>query len=137
MQWSDIQFSPTDRTLRQFAGICLLVFGLLAVLDTTIRHRPGLTLVYGLVALLVGPLGLIRPQAVKPIYVGWSVIAFPIGWVVSSAILALLFYGVFTPMAIVFRLLGRDVLARRHPDARTYWAPKPGARDLRAYFRQS
>ena len=137
MQWSDIQFSPTDRTLRQFAGICLLVFGLLAVLDTTIRHRPGLALAYGLIALIVGPIGLVKPQAVRPIYVGWSVIAFPIGWVVSTAILALLFYGIFTPMAVVFRLIGRDVLVRRHTNARTHWAPKPAARNLRDYFRQS
>ncbi len=137
MQWSDIQFSPTERTLRQFAGLCLLVFGLLAIFETIVRHRSGLALVYGFVALVVGPLGLFRPQAVRPIYVGWSVLAFPIGWVVSSTILALLFYGMFTPLALVFRAFGRDVLARRHPDVRTYWTPKPAARNLRDYFRQS
>jgi hypothetical protein len=137
MQWSDIQFSPADRTLRQFAGILLVVFGLLSGFEAIVRHRPQLALVYGLVALLVGPVGLFRPRAVRPIFVAWSVLAFPIGWLVSTTILALLFYGLFTPIALVFRVRGRDLLARHRPDVQTYWTPKPAARDPREYFRQS
>jgi len=137
MQWSDIQFSPSDRTLRQFAGILLVVFGLLSGFEVMVRHRPQLALVYAVVALTVGPLGLVRPRAVKGIYVGWSVIAFPIGWLVSTIILGVLFYGLFTPIAYVFRMAGRDVLARRRADVQTYWTPKSSARDMREYFRQS
>jgi hypothetical protein len=137
MQWSDIQFSPTDRTLRQFAGIWLVVFGLLSAVEMAVRHRPQHALAYVIIALTVGPLGLLRPRMVRPVFVGWSVLAFPIGWLVSTTILALLFYGIFTPMALVFRLAGRDVLTRRHSDVQTYWKPKPAARGMRDYFRQS
>jgi hypothetical protein len=137
MQWSDIQFSPPDRTLRQFAGICLIVFGSLSAFEVMVRHRPQLALVYAVVALTVGPLGLMKPRAVRAIYVGWTVLAFPIGWLVSTTILALLFYGIFAPIALAFRLFGRDPLARRHTDVQTYWRPKPAARGMREYFRQS
>jgi hypothetical protein len=65
-------------------------------------------------------------------------VSMPIGLVVSWLLLALLFYGMFTPVGLFFRLIGRDALCRRYrPDLDTYWAPKAGARDVRSYLRQS
>ena len=137
MQWSDIQFSPSDRLLRQFAGIFLVVFGILAVVEATLRHRPQLALVYGILALAVGSLGLVWPRAVRGLFVAWSVVAFPIGWLVSTVILGVLFYGLFTPIGLAFRATGRDLLARRRVKVQSYWRPKPAARTSREYFRQS
>jgi hypothetical protein len=137
MQWSDVQFNPGERTLRQFAGLILIVFGLLAIIEVEFRHRPQLALIYALLAVIVGPAGLLIPRAVRPIWIAWSVVAFPIGFVVSTLVLAVLFYLVFTPIGLAFRLTGRDVLALRRPDTRTYWKPRAAARDKREYFRQS
>jgi hypothetical protein len=137
MQWTDIQFNPTQKTLRQFAGLFLVVFGLLALVEIQFRHRPMLGLIYAALAVAVGPLGLLSPGLMRPIWVVWSVVAFPIGWVVSTTILAMLFYGVFTPIRLVFWLIGRDALALRRADVRTYWIPRPAPRDKRQYFRQS
>lgn len=137
MQWSDIQFNPSDRTLRQFAGLALIVFGGLALVEALVRHRTGAATAYGAAALVLGPLGLVAPRAIKPVFVGWSIVAFPIGWLVSTAMLAALWSLVFTPLALVFRLSGRDALALRKRQVTTYWAPKPQARDKRAYFHQS
>ena len=137
MQWSDIQFNPSEKTLRQFAGLFLIVFGLLVLVEIQFRQRPQLALVYGALAATVGPLGLLQPRVMRPIWVAWSVVAFPIGFVVSTVILAVLFYAMFTPIGLVFRLAGRDALALRRADVRTYWKPRPAARDKRQYFRQS
>ena len=61
---------------------------------------------------------------------------FPIGWTVSRVILAILFYGVFTPVGVLFRLLGRDALGLQpKPAADTYWTPRRTA-EVRDYFRQ-
>jgi hypothetical protein len=44
---------------------------------------------------------------------------------------------VFTPIALGFRLTGRDVLARRrNPAATTYWVPKLPPAGSQSYFRQ-
>ena len=141
MQWSDIQFNPSEKTLRQFAGLFLVIFGVLALVESQYRHRPQLALVYGALAVVVGPLGLLRPQFVRPIWVGWSVVAFPIGWAVSTVFLALLFFGLFTPIGLLFRLFGRDALAirktERNTERTTYWLPRSAAKDMRHYFRQS
>lgn len=137
MQWSDIQFKPARATLRQFAGLWLLFFGGLALWEALVRGRIGLASILALLALTVGPVGLARPEWMRLIYVGWMILAFPIGWTVSHVILAVIFYGLLTPIGLVFRFLGRDPLHRtRRPELESYWAPKPTPTDLRRYFKQ-
>ena len=137
MQWSDIPFHPDRKTLRQFAGLWLVVFGGMALWQALVRGRPSLGLSIGALALVVGVAGLTRPEWVRLIYVGWMVLAFPIGWTVSHIMLGILFYGLFTPIGLVFRLIGRDPLQRgRRPGVESYWTPKPAPADLKSYFKQ-
>ena len=70
---------------------------------------------------MIGLLGLLWPRVIRPVYVGWMVLAFPIGWTVSQAMLAVMFYGLFTPIGLLFRLIGRDPLHR---------ARRAGPRDI-------
>ncbi len=138
MQWRDVQLDPDRRMLRQFAGLWLGCFAGLAIVEYVVRQRPMAAAILGLLAVTVGPLGLLRPQAVRRIFISWSVLAFPIGWLVSWIIIALLFYGVFTPIGLVFRLTGRDLLRRRRPNARgTYWVARQAPTDGASYFRQT
>ena len=137
MQWSDISFRPPAKTLRQFAGLWLAFFGGLALWQGLVRGQTGLATLLAVLALTIGPLGLIRPGWIRPIYVGWMVLAFPIGWTVSQVMLALMFYGLFTPIGLLFRLLGRDALHRtRRPEVESYWTPKPAPAGPKSYFRQ-
>jgi hypothetical protein len=97
----------------------------------------GLAAVLAVLALTIGPLGLIRPEWLRPIYVGWMVLVFPIGWTVSQVLLAVIFFGLFTPIGLVFGLLGRDPLHRaRRSELNSYWTPKPAPADLKSYFKQ-
>jgi hypothetical protein len=49
----------------------------------------------------------------------------------------MIYYGVFTPVALAFRVVGRDALRLRpRPNLPTYWLPKPRAADAASYFRQ-
>jgi len=137
MQWSDIPFVPSSRTLRQFAGLWIAVFGGYAAWQGLVRGHEGVGWVLAALAGTVGPLGLVWPQLIRPIYVGWMVLAFPIGWTVSKVMLALLYYAIFTPVALVFRLIGRDALALRPlRGTESYWTKKPSAPNVRSYFRQ-
>ena len=137
MQWSDIQFRPPTKTLRQFAALWLVCFGGLAAWEGFVRGHSTLAAIFAVAALTIGPLGLLQPQALRPIYVGWMVLAFPIGWTISQAILALMFYGLFAPIGLFFKLIGRDPLHRaQRPGLETYWAPKASPADPRRYFKQ-
>ena len=128
----------TDSLMRQFAGLCLLLFGTLAAVEAVLRHRPWTAIVCVLLAIVVGVGGLARPAFVRPIFSAAMTVAMPIGWVVSHVLLAVAFYGVFTPMAFVFRLIGRDALARRRrTDRDTYWTVKEQPPDADSYLRES
>ena len=137
MHWSDLPLSPRDRDLRQFAALWIAFFSGLAAWQGFVRSHALLAwLLFG-VAIAVGMLGLWRPRSIRPIYVGWLVLAFPIGWTVSHVILAAVFYLVFTPVALVFRVMGRDALQlRRTADTDTYWSRKPQAEHPRRYYQQ-
>jgi hypothetical protein len=138
MNWSDIPWKPSARTLRQFAALWITFFAALAVWQGVAHRRAVVAMVCTVMALTVGPLGLVRPSLIRPIFVAWTVAVFPIGWIVSRLLLAVLFYGLFTPLALAFRLAGRDALCRRRAagTTTTYWTRRPAPGGVRRYFRQ-
>jgi hypothetical protein len=137
MTWSEIPFSPATKALRQFAAAWLVFFMAFGAHRYLVRHHPGAGLALMSMAIVIGALGLVKPSAVRWIFVGWMVVAFPIGWVVSELMLLLMYYAILTPVAFLFRLQGRDLLRRKRvPDAATFWLPKDTPQDVRSYLRQ-
>jgi hypothetical protein len=126
-----------DRTVRQFAVLLGVVMAAFAVRNVLARGATAWALSLALAAIVIIVSGLIRPGTIRPIFTGSMVLTTPIRIVVSAVLLRVMYYGIFTPMAIVFRVIGRDALARRRVKASTYWAPKPMPTDLRSYVRQS
>jgi hypothetical protein len=52
----------------------------------------------------------------------WTKLGLLLNQVVSPVVMAVLFFGMFTPVAAILRLTGRDSLRlRRDPDAKSYW----------------
>ncbi len=137
MTWSEIPFRPTSKVLRQFAAAWLVFFLALGAHQYLARKHPSVGLALMGLALAIGLLGLLKPAAVRWLFVGWMVVAFPIGWLVSLVLLLVMYYGLLTPVALLFRLRGRDPLRRkRTPTATTFWLPKDTPQDVRSYFRQ-
>jgi hypothetical protein len=136
MKLVEANWNPSDRQLRQFALICVLAIPLLCWLWISADQRAiGLAAAVGLA---IGIIGLLRPSLVKYIFLALMVIAIPIGMVVSEVVLAMIFFGVFTPLGLVFRCMGRDALEREiKPDAKTYWQDRKTPQSVASYFRQS
>jgi hypothetical protein len=66
-----------------------------------------------------------RPALLHPINTIWSKLGLAIGRIANPIVTAILFYLVFTPAGLLFRLLGKDPLKLRYaPDADTYWIPR-------------
>ncbi len=89
----------------------------------------------------VGVLGaaavIARPAVGARVYRGWMAAAEPIGWTISHALLAVVFFFVLTPLGLAMRLFSGDPMRRAYdPDAKTYWLPRRSAPDRRSYFRQ-
>lgn len=77
------------------------------------------------------------PPFRKWIFAGWLAAVFPIGWIVSHVLLALVFYLLVFPIGLMMRLFRYDALKRRlNPKAESYWIKRGPARDPQDYFRQ-
>lgn len=142
----EIDLNPDTKTLRNFGVIAFFGFGVLSVLAHTekLMFASGLgdarvSVVVGFAAIgtCAGLVAAVAPSANRPLYVGLSYLSFPIGFVVSHAVMALLFFGVIGPVAIAFRLVGRDFLDRRYDaGAESYWRSVARHRDKESYFNQ-
>lgn len=136
MTWSEIPWNPPTRTLRQFAGLWLLVFLVLACWQMT-QH--GWTVVTGCCVLagLFGPVGLWRPRLFRSVFVGSLVLTFPIAWVVSRLSLVLMYFLIVTPLGWGLRRLGHDPLRLRQKGTElSYWEPLSPVPDVSRYLRQ-
>ena len=142
----DINLKPDQKILKQFGLICLVGFMMLGGL---VFWRSGLfglefgaaakPVAYSLwgIAGLSGLFSLVAPRANLPLYVGLTVLTYPIGYVVSHVIMGIIFFGMLTPLALIFRLIGRDALHRRFDQrSKSYWEDSKPAKDPRRYFRQ-
>jgi hypothetical protein len=138
MQWSDISFHPPSRTLRQFASLWIVFFSAWAAWQWWGKENYTLALLLAGLAMTIGLSGVICPRTVRLVFVGWMILAFPVGWLISTLCLVILFYLVFLPVGLCFKVLGRDTMTRKYEsDLSSYWAPKPQpAGGLRSYFRQ-
>ena len=137
MQWSDVTKPPSRTQLRQFAGLWLVFFGGLAAWRLWQGRSGTETQLLGWLAITLGPLGLLRPEIMRWIYTGWMIAVFPIGWTVSRIILALLYFAIFTPIAAIFRMKGRDALGLKKGEGATYWTTRTATPDAADYLRQS
>ena len=126
----------TTRTLRQFAALWLILLATLSVWSLY-RGHDGRAVVFAALALAAGPLGLVRPNAIRPLFSALMAVTTPIGMVVTRLILSVLFYGIFTPLGLLFKAIGRDALSRaRDPVRQSYWVTRSPRSNARRYFRQ-
>ena len=143
----EVDFRPGARVLRQFGLAALVVFGLLAALawwrstlfgfELGERAAPVAVALLG-VALLSGLFAWLAPWANRPLYLLLVFVTWPIGFVLSYLVLGILFFAIFTPVGLFFRLVGRDALnSAFDPEARTYWVDRdPQPHDPARYFKQ-
>lgn len=57
--------------------------------------------------------GLVLPIALQPVYLLWMRFGLVMNWINTRLILGLLFYGLFLPIGLFFKLIGRDTMHRK------------------------
>lgn len=110
----------TKKELREFGlvvGGVLLALGLFAIY----KDRPWGEWSAGIGGALIA-LGLILPSVLIPFQKIWMALAVVLGAVMSRLVLALLFFLVLTPIALLARLTGKSFLTLNiDKNADTYW----------------
>lgn len=134
MKLVEINWQPSERQLRQFGLICMIALPFVGWLWSAERQT---MMILGGVGLALAAVGLIVPKVLKPIFLGLMLIALPIGLVVSEVALALIYYGVFLPIGICFKVARRDALKRTiERGQESYWEEKTKPADVASYYRQ-
>ena len=133
----EVNKNPSRRELFWF-GAMLAVF--LGVVGAVVYWRfDARGVAYGLWSLGLG-IAIVYyavPTIRRPIYLGWIYAAYPIGWTISHLLLAVIYYGLLTPIGLIMRLSGRDLMQRRFdPKAKSYWIPRRNVQDPTRYFKQ-
>lgn len=126
--WQEIQAVDTSRkALRSFGwlvGAVLLGIGVFMLWRKDWTATTAVSIVGGLGALLVLS-GTLAPAILKPIYRVWMALAVVLGFVMTRVILTLVYFLVLTPIGLVLRLFGKDLLDRKlDPRADSYWKRK-------------
>lgn len=146
MKLLELNLHPDRRTLRQFGFIAFALFGLLGAMifwkghflgfDLGAAARPTAYAIWAL-GLISALFSLIAPTFNRFLFVGLIVVTSPIGFVLSYILMGLIFFVVFTPVGLFFRLIGRDALRRRFDaPAESYYVPHKDVTDVERYFRQ-
>ena len=133
----EMNWRPSPRELRVFAVVQLVAAAVIAWL---LHRRLGWdTAAIGLIgtSLIALVVGMASPSVLRPLFVGWMLAAFPLGWAMSHVMLASVYYFVLTPIGLLLRLGGRDSLQlKQRPDANTFWVERKQSAKSSRYFQQ-
>jgi len=128
---------PSTRQLREFAFVCAILMVILAIRQLTARPALLLTTTYAAAATTLMWIGSLRPRWLSSIFSAWMTLVSPIAWLTSAALMAIVFYGLITPLALIFRLRGREALdVAFGSDQDSYWQEKRSAKNPRQYTKQ-
>lgn len=131
-----MQHEVAPKQLRSFG---LLVGGIFAIIGLwpLVWRGEGLRL-WAMIAtaILVLP-AVVYPMSLKLVYRGWMAVGEGLGWINTRIILSIIFYGVFTPVAMVMRMRGKDPMRRGwDPNLESYREirkPRPGTHMQRQF----
>jgi len=149
-----VEWHPTDRQVRVF-GISGLLASLVAAL--VLLFLWGVALLWAAMVLAAGLViflcSRVSPRVARILFIGLALVGLPIGFGVSFLLLAAFYFFLLTPLALIFRLIGRDPLHRSWPrrpalpppdhsatappgDGTSYWVPHRPSEDPERYFHQ-
>jgi ABC-type uncharacterized transport system permease subunit len=133
----EVNRNPGKGELNWFGLIFLAFFVLISGLIWFKFDRPGPARWLLTAAAAVTLLYYAIPPLRRLLYLAWMYAAFPIGWVMSHLVLAIVFYLVFTPIGLIMRLFGKDPMQRKfRKDGGGYWQEHDPHREPGRYFRQ-
>ena len=77
----------------------------------------------------------VRPRRFRGFYRGGMTVSFHFGQIIGKILLTLFFFLFVTPMGLLLRLLGKDLLRlKRTPGEETFWHPAKSSREFDRMF---
>ncbi len=119
-----VKIRSTRKELREFGftiGVALIVLAGLALW----RGKSSSACLF-ISGLIFTGFGAALPAVLKPLQKAWMAFSVVIGFFMSRVVLAALFYGIMTPLGLLTKCLGKDILDQRISKGRaSYWRERP------------
>lgn len=134
LERSNLLHGLSERRFGLSVGVILSIVALWPLWRSgSIRPIPGT------IAVTLLALALLRPAWLHWPMVGWVWLTGKAALTINWVVLAVAFYVVITPLALLFKITGRDPMRRRFDKAaKTYWIPRedsePPAKRMRFQF---
>jgi len=131
-----VKWQPDRAELRSFALAMLIGFGVLGLLPVWRAGAVGTNSI-ALWSVGVGlALGGLIPGLGRFVYLLVYIPTSIIGYVISNVLLTVIFYAVFTPMGLLLKLLGYDLLQLKSVRGHSNWRRVGDAKDSDRYYQQ-
>lgn len=116
MKFSEIEL-PSNR---KFGFFFTFVFAVATAYSVYVASI-GLAYIFFAAALIFLLITLTKSDALLPLNKLWMRFGFLIGMIVSPIVLGIIFFGLFTPIALLMRLSGRDELRLKFTQQASHW----------------
>ena len=111
-------------TNRSFGIVFFVVFLLIALYPLTYGGEIRIwSLIISLIFII---LGLLNSNILAPLNKIWFKFGILLGKIVSPLIMGIIFFLVVTPIGLIMRLLGKDLLNLKYNKNKSYWIEKNG-----------
>ena len=109
---------------RSFGIVFFIVFLLISIYP--LINNESIRIWSLVVSLIFLALGIINSNLLLPLNKLWFKFGIFLGKIISPIIMGIIFFLVVTPIGLIMKLLGKDVLNLKYNDYRSYWIEKNG-----------
>ena len=109
---------------RSFGIVFFIVFLLIALYPLT--YNQDLRIWSVIISIIFLVLGLFNSKILTPLNKLWFKFGIFLGKIISPIIMGIIFFLVVTPIGILMRLLGKDLINLKYNNNKSYWIEKKG-----------
>lgn len=109
---------PSDR---KFGFFFSFVFAVVALVSAVFYGNGLLGVVAAAICIAFLITALTKPAALKGLNKAWAYLGLLMGMIISPIVLGLIYFGMFTPLAAILRIKGRDELRLKKNNQESYW----------------
>ena len=111
-------------SIRSFGIVFFIVFLLIAIYPLT--NKEDIRIWSIIISIIFLVLGLINSKLLTPLNKIWFKFGIFLGKIVSPIIMGIIFFFVVTPIGVLMRIFGKDVLNLKYNNDKSYWIKKTG-----------
>ena len=109
---------------RSFGIVFFIVFLIIAIYP--LINNADLRIWSLIISIIFLILGLINSKFLTPLNILWFKFGLLLGRLISPIIMGIIFFFVVTPIGLLLRIFGKDVLNLKKNNAKSYWIKKNG-----------